>query len=64
MIVVIVKECCMKKQKEIKKALTSDKPINAMYSMIPKKDINRFLSFAKKFGYTKEKIKNILANEL
>lgn len=64
MIVIIVKEYCMKKQKDIKKALKSDKPINAMYSMIPKKDIDKFLSFAKNFGYTEEKIKNILANEL
>lgn len=54
----------MKKQKDIKKALKSDKPINAMYSMIPKKDIDKFLSFAKNFGYTEEKIKSILANEL
>lgn len=54
----------MKRQKEIKKALKSDKPINAMYSMIPKKDINKFLSFAKIFGYTEENIKNILSNEL
>lgn len=54
----------MRRQKEIKKALKSDKPINAMYSMIPKKDINKFLSFAKFFGYTEEKIKNILSNEL
>lgn len=51
------------KKKQIKKALSSNKPINGMYSLIPLSRLNAFKEFASKFGYTEDKIKNILENE-
>ena len=51
------------KNKEVKKALTSDKPINAMYNLIPASKLSAFKKFAKQFGYTEERINNLLQSE-
>lgn len=51
-------------KKEIKKAIESDTPINSLFSLIPIKNKKNFLSFAGKFGFTEEKINNLLKNEI
>ncbi len=51
------------KKKQLKKALESNTPINSMYSLIPPERRNAFKKFASLFGFTDEKIKNILAQE-
>lgn len=51
------------KNKDIKKALANDKPINAMYNLIPEKKLSAFKKFARTFGFTEEKINQILQNE-
>lgn len=51
-------------KKEIKKAIESDTPINSLFSLIPIKNKKNFLSFAEKFGFTEEKINNLLKNEI
>ncbi|WP_199610194.1 hypothetical protein [Bacteroides sp. AM23-12] len=51
------------KNKEIKKALKSDTPINSMYSLIPNNKMQAFKKFAAQFGFTEERIKTVLENE-
>lgn len=51
------------KNKDFKKALHSDKPINSMFALIPEKQKKSFMKFAKQFGFTEEKINSILQNE-
>lgn len=51
------------KKKQLKKALESNTPINNMYRLIPAERRNAFKKFASLFGFTDEKIKNILAQE-
>lgn len=50
-------------EKQLRKALKSDKPANSMYSLIPLEKRNAFKKFAALFGFTEEKIKDILAKE-
>lgn len=51
------------KNKDFKKALQSDKPINSMFALIPEKQKKAFMKFANKFGFTEEKINSILQSE-
>ena len=51
------------KNKEIKKALKSDTPINSMYALIPDNRMRAFKKFAARFGFTEERIKSVLENE-
>lgn len=51
------------KNRAIKKAMTSKTPINAMYNLIPANKLSAFKKFAKQFGYTEEKINNLLQSE-
>lgn len=51
------------KTKEIKRAMESKTPINSMFALIPEKKKSKFLNFAKQFGFTEEKINNLLKNE-
>ena len=51
------------KNKEIKKALKSDTPINSMYALIPGGRMGAFKKFAARFGFTEERIKSVLDNE-
>lgn len=51
------------KKKHLRKALNSNKPINGLYGLIPPERRNAFKKFASAFGFTEEKIKNILAHE-
>lgn len=51
------------KNKEIKKALKSDTPINSMYALIPGNRLQAFKKFASRFGFTEERIKIVLENE-
>lgn len=51
------------KKKDIEKALKSDKPINSMFALIPENKMKMFKKFAKRFGFTEEKINALLANE-
>lgn len=51
------------KNKEIKKALKSDTPINSMYALIPGDRMRPFKKFAASFGFTEERIKSVLDNE-
>lgn len=51
------------KKKQLKKALNSNTPMNSMYALIPPERRNAFKKFAALFGFTDEKIKNILAKE-
>ncbi|MFT0355081.1 hypothetical protein ACMSEA_05065 [Bacteroides thetaiotaomicron] len=51
------------KNKEIKKALKSDTPINSMYALIPANRMRSFKKFAARFGFTEERIKTVLENE-
>lgn len=51
------------KKKEIDKALKSDKPITGMFSLIPKDKMDAFKKFAKRFGFTEDKINALLASE-
>lgn len=55
--------CFFMKNKDFKKALQSDKPINSMFALIPEKQKKSFMKFAKQFGFTEEKINSILQNE-
>lgn len=51
------------KRKHIKKALESSTPMNGIYSLIPPSKREAFKKFAAGFGFTEEKINNILSNE-
>lgn len=51
------------RNKDFKKALESDRPINSMFALIPEKQKKAFMKFAKKFGFTEEKINSILQRE-
>lgn len=51
------------KNKELKKAMTSKTPINAMYNLIPADKLSAFKKFAKGFGFTEEKIESLLKSE-
>lgn len=51
------------KNKEIKKALKSDTPINSMYALIPGDRMRSFKKFAARFGFIEERIKSVLDNE-
>lgn len=51
------------RKKQINKVLKSDRPINGLYALIPEKKRKAFERFAARFGFTREKIKSILANE-
>lgn len=51
------------KRKEVEKALKSECPINGMFALIPEKKMKAFKKFAKQFGFTEEKINDILTNE-
>jgi hypothetical protein len=51
------------KNKEIKKALKGDTPINSMYALIPDGRMRAFKKFAARFGFTEERIKSVLDNE-
>lgn len=51
------------KKKQIKKALESEKPINSLFALIPKKKMSAFKKFARQFGFTEEKINHILQSE-
>lgn len=51
------------RKKHIEKALKSDMPINGMFALIPEKKREAFKKFAAGFGFTEEKINNILSNE-
>lgn len=55
--------CFFMKNKDFKKALESDRPINSMFALIPEKQKKSFMKFAKQFGFTEEKINSILQNE-
>lgn len=55
--------CFFMKNKDFKKALESDRPINSMFALIPEKQKKAFMKFAKKFGFTEEKINSILQSE-
>ena len=51
------------KNKEIKKALKSDTPINSMYALLSGCRMGAFKKFAARFGFTEERIKSVLDNE-
>ena len=51
------------KNKQLKKALKSNTPINSLYASIPAGQRDAFKKFAAMFGFNDEKIKKILANE-
>ncbi|MCE8758567.1 hypothetical protein K0F43_21565 [Bacteroides fragilis] len=51
------------KNKDIKKALKSDTPINSMYALIPGGRMGAFKKFTARFGFTEERIKSVLDNE-
>lgn len=51
------------KNKDFKKALQSDKPINSMFALIPENQKKSFMKFAKQFGFTEEKIEQLLKSE-
>lgn len=51
------------KAKQIRKAVKSEKPINGLYALIPKERRNEFKKFASLFGFSEERIKNILEQE-
>lgn len=62
MIFVMIKIVKMR-NKDFKKALESDKPINSMFALIPEKQKKSFMKFAKQFGFTEEKIEQLLKSE-
>lgn len=51
------------KNKQFRKALKSDTPINSMYALIPDNRMRAFKKFAARFGFTEERIKSVLENE-
>ena len=51
------------KKKQVQKALSSNTPINSMYSLIPDNRMRAFKKFAARFGFTEERIKSVLENE-
>ncbi len=51
------------KNKQIQKALSSNTPINSMYSLIPDSRMRAFKKFAARFGFTEERINSVLENE-
>lgn len=51
------------KNKQLKKALKSNTPINSLYALIPAGQRDAFKKFAAMFGFNDEKIKKILVNE-
>ena len=51
------------KNKEIKKALKSDTPINSMYALIPGGRMDAIKKIATRYGFTEERIKSVLDNE-
>ena len=51
------------KNKQVRKALKSDTPINSMYALIPDNRMRAFKKFAARFGFTEERIKSVLENE-
>ena len=51
------------KNKQVRKALKSDTPINSMYALIPDNRMLAFKKFAARFGFTEERIKSVLENE-
>jgi hypothetical protein len=46
--------------KEIESALKSDNPAKSMFQLIPEDKRKSFMKFAKKFGFTEEKIKKLI----
>lgn len=51
------------KKKQVQKALSSNTPINSMYSLIPDNRMRAFKKFASRFGFTEERINSVLENE-
>lgn len=49
--------------RQINKALKSDKPINGLHALIPPDRREAFRQFASKFGFDKGRIKSALENE-
>lgn len=48
---------------KLKKAISSDCPFNSLFQLIPDNKKKEFLEFAKQFGMTEEKLKEVLAKE-
>lgn len=48
---------------KFKKAVSSECPFNSLFQLIPDNKKKEFLEFAKKFGMTEEKLKEVLAKE-
>ena len=51
------------RKKKIRKALNSRTPVGSLYALIPKEQMGSFKRFAALFGFTDDKIKNILSHE-
>lgn len=51
------------RKKKIKNALNSRTPANSMYALIPKGQLSGFKKFAALFGFTEDKIQNVLSHE-
>lgn len=48
---------------KLNKAASSKTPFTSMYNLIPEKKKSEFMAFAKQFGFTEEKLKEVLAKE-
>ena len=50
----------MNNAKQIQQALKSDNPARSLYGLIPKNRRKDFEAFAKQFGFTPEKIRELI----
>lgn len=48
---------------KLNKAASSKTPFTSMYNLIPEKRKKEFMAFAKHFGFTEEKLKEVLTKE-
>lgn len=48
---------------KLNRAASSKTPFTSMYKLIPKKKKKEFMQFAKQFGFTEEKLKEVLTKE-
>lgn len=48
---------------KLNKAASSKTPFTSMYNLIPEKKKSEFMAFAKQFGFTEEKLKEVLTKE-
>lgn len=48
---------------KLNKAASSKTPFTSMYKLIPEKRKKEFMQFAKQFGFTEDKLKEVLTKE-